>query len=88
MKIKINMWESRHHFKVGNRVRLDVTSSAYPTFAPNCNTGKSIWTETEPIIAMQTVHHPKDFPSKLLLQETKNQAFAKKWMVNNWCMQT
>jgi len=84
MKIRINMWGTGHQFKAGNRVRLDVTSSAYPSFAPNYNTGGSVWTETESIIASQTVYHSKDYPSKLILQEIMAPAYCDPWVVNRW----
>ena len=69
MEVKIDMWATGHQFKAGNRIRLDVTSSAYPSFAPNYNTGKNIWEETEPVIANQTVYHSAKYPSRLVLRE-------------------
>jgi hypothetical protein len=59
-------------FQAGHRVRLDVTSSAFPIFAPNYNTGGSIWEETEPIKATQKVFHSDRHPSRLILQEVWN----------------
>lgn len=84
VKIRINMWATGHQFKAGNRVRLDITSSAYPSFAPNYNTGGSVWTESEPIIAKQTVYHSREYPSKLILQEIKTPSYGDSWVVNRW----
>jgi uncharacterized protein len=83
-KIRINMWATGHQFRAGNRVRLDITSSAYPSFAPNYNTGGSVWTETTPIIATQTVHHSKKYPSKLILQEIRQPRYCDGWLTNRW----
>jgi predicted acyl esterase len=84
VKIKIDMWATGHQFKAGNRVRLDVTSSAYPSWAPNYNTGKNIWEETEPIIATQTVYHSREYPSKLVMQEAKSPRYSDAWTIGRW----
>jgi hypothetical protein len=64
------------------------TSSAYPSWAPNYNTGKNIWEETEPIIATQTVYHSREYPSKLVLQEVRNPRYNDSWMVSRWNSQS
>ncbi len=84
LKININMWATGHQFKAGNRVRLEVTSSAFPTFAPNYNTGGSVWAEDKPIIANQTVYHNKDYPSRLMLQEIMNPEYSEFWTMKRW----
>ena len=45
------------------------TPSAFPTWAPNFNTGGNVWEETEPVIAEQTVYHSAQYPSRLILPE-------------------
>jgi len=49
VKVEVDMWATGHQFQPGHRVRLEVTSSAFPTWAPNYNTGGSVWEETEPV---------------------------------------
>ncbi len=56
-----------HTFLAGHRVRLEVTSSAYPLVNPNQNTGNPIATDTEWRVAQQTVYHDDDHPSALIL---------------------
>lgn len=54
-------------FKAGHRIRLEITSSDFPNHDRNHNTGGDDLSETELIAARQTVHHSRDFPSRLLL---------------------
>jgi hypothetical protein len=54
-------------FKPGHRIRLAITSSAFPAFARNQNTGNKISEDTEIRIANNTVYHSKNYPSHILL---------------------
>jgi len=84
MKITIDMWATGHQFKRDHRVRLEVTSSAYPTWAPNYNTGGKVWEETTPIIAQQTVYHSHQYPSRLILLELAEPRFVDAWPESRW----
>ena len=53
--------------KPGQRLRLYVTSSDFPNFDRNHNTGKPYWEDAELRVAHQTVLHSADMPSHLLL---------------------
>ena len=66
-RIEIDLWPTSMVFKKGHRIRIDVTSSSYPRFDRNPNTGRDIATEVEPISAKQTVHHGGDVRSHVLL---------------------
>jgi uncharacterized protein len=67
VKINIDMWATGNRFLPGHSVRLEVTSSAFPVFAPNFNSGGNPWEELHPVIAKQTVYHSQNYPSKLFL---------------------
>jgi uncharacterized protein len=57
-----------HSFLAGHRLRLSVTSSAYPRMAPNPNTGGPIADDTQPPrIARQEVLHEAAWASHLVL---------------------
>jgi putative CocE/NonD family hydrolase len=84
LKITVDMWATGHQFQAGNCVRLEVTSSAFPTWAPNYNTGGSVWDETEPIVATQSVYHSREYPSRLILPELSNPHFAEAWPETRW----
>ena len=64
-------------FKKGHKVRLEISSSAFPYFLKNQNTGNDIGTDTESIVARQKIYHKKDFPSYLELPILSNQSIAK-----------
>jgi hypothetical protein len=63
----IGLGEIGHAFLPGHRIRIEITSSAYPMFNPNQNTGNPIATDTEWKSANQTILHDKAHPSALVL---------------------
>ena len=54
-------------FRRGHRFRLTVSSSNFPAYARNLNTGGDLLTESEPKTATQTILHDADHPSALTL---------------------
>lgn len=66
-EFKIDMWSTANVFKAGHRMRLEVSSSNYPRFDPNPNTGHDLFTDAEVRPAMQTVMHDRAFASHLTL---------------------
>lgn len=66
-KFDISVWDLGHTFLPGHRLRLHVTSSAYPLINPNQNTGNPVASDVEWRIAKQTVHHDRASPSHVLL---------------------
>jgi len=53
--------------KPNQRLRLYVSSSDFPNFDRNHNTGKPFWSDTELSVAQQTIFHDAGCPSRLLL---------------------
>jgi uncharacterized protein len=66
-EITVELWPTSMLFRRGHRVRIEVSSSNYPRFDRNPNTGRDTATETEPRAAMQTVFHAKSAPSRIIL---------------------
>lgn len=54
-------------FAAGHRIRLDVSSSNFPRFDVNSNTGGTIATDRIKIVAENTVHMSSDHPTSLSL---------------------
>jgi putative CocE/NonD family hydrolase len=54
-------------FKAGHRVRIEISSSNFPRFDRNPNTGRPVADETELRPAAQTVYHGRQYPSHVLL---------------------
>jgi uncharacterized protein len=54
-------------FRAGHRVRIEISSSNFPRFNRNPNTGRAIADETELRLADQTVYHGTKWPSHVIL---------------------
>ena len=54
-------------FRKGHRVRVEVSSSKFPQYMRNLNTGGNNYDETEGVIAINTVHHSAEYPSRIEL---------------------
>ena len=67
----IRFWrDTANLFKVGHRIRIEISSSWFPFFAPNLNTGAdnlAMVSLTDAVVASQTIHHGGDYPSHILL---------------------
>jgi len=66
-EIKIELWPASIVFRRGHHIRLEISSSNFPRFDRNPNTGNSIPTETRTIAATQIVYHGGKYPSRLIL---------------------
>ena len=66
-EITIQLWPTSMVFHRGHRVRVEVSSSNYPRYDRNPNTGGDIATETQPISAIQTIYHSAEAPSRIVL---------------------
>jgi hypothetical protein len=64
---KINVWPTSNLFLPGHRIRLEISSSDYPQFAPNPNTGARFGSSARQVSAMQTILHDLAHPSALVL---------------------
>ncbi len=60
---EIDLWATSNVFKQGHRIRLDVTSSCFPRWDRNPNTGHDFGTSSEMVVAHQTILHDTEHPS-------------------------
>jgi putative CocE/NonD family hydrolase len=51
----------------GHRIRLEISSSNFPRYNRNLNTGENIATATRTVVAHQKVFHSEQYPSRLIL---------------------
>ena len=65
--ITVDMGVTSNVFKAGHSIRLEVSSSNFPRFDRNLNTGRAQADETELRVATQSVFHGRLRPSHLLL---------------------
>jgi putative CocE/NonD family hydrolase len=63
----IDLWSTSNLFKAGHRIRLDITSSNFPRWDRNPNTGQPLGASAEMIPAQQTILHNREHPSYVVL---------------------
>jgi putative CocE/NonD family hydrolase len=68
-KYTIEFWRGTGNlFRKGHRIRIEVSSSYFPYYARNLNTGAdNVGLETTHVVANQTVFHDRDRPSHVVL---------------------
>ncbi|MCZ6727627.1 MAG: CocE/NonD family hydrolase [Acidobacteria bacterium] len=57
----------------GHRLRVEISSSNFPRFARNLNTGGNNWEDVEGVVAHNSVHHSAEHPSQIRLPIVKPQ---------------
>jgi len=66
-QIDLTPMATSNYFKKGHRVRVEISSSNFPRFTRNLNTGGNNFDETEAVIAHNKVHHGVAYPSQIRL---------------------
>ncbi len=67
LRLQIALWPTAYRFKAGHRIRLQVSSGAFPRWARNPGSGEPLATATTLVAADQTLYHDPDHPSALIL---------------------
>ncbi len=67
VRVTITLYPTSNLFVRGHRIRLDVSSSNYPRFDVNPNTGESIGLDRRRAAANNTVFHDRARPSRVVL---------------------
>ncbi|CAM5701988.1 Cocaine esterase [Streptomyces alboniger] len=63
----VSLWPTAYRFKQGHRIRVQVSSGAFPRYARNPGTGEPLATATTLRAADQSVHHDPAHPSAIIL---------------------
>ncbi|MBI1765989.1 MAG: CocE/NonD family hydrolase [Acidobacteria bacterium] len=66
-KYTLDLWATSNVFKAGHRIRVYVSSSNFPRFSRNLNTGEKTFGSTAMVKAKQTIYHDAEHPSALVL---------------------
>lgn len=66
-KVNMTPMATSNFFKKGHQIRIEVSSSNFPRFSRNLNTGGANYDETESVIALNKIHHSKRYPSHIKL---------------------
>ena len=67
MELTVDVGATSNLFRRGHRIRLEVSSSNFPRYDRNLNTGAPFGTDRTPVIATQELFHDSARPSRLIL---------------------
>jgi len=72
-KVVLQPMTTSNYFAAGHRIRIEVSSSNFPRFDRNMNTGGNNYDEVKSVIARNAVHHSRQYPSSITLTVIKPQ---------------
>jgi uncharacterized protein len=70
-KVTLQPLNTSNYFAPGHRIRIEVSSSNFPRFDRNLNTGGNNYDESKPVTARNTIHHSKQYPSAVVFTTVK-----------------
>jgi uncharacterized protein len=71
-KVAIQPMTTSNFFPAGHRIRIEVSSSNFPRFDRNLNTGGNNYDEATGAVAHNVIHHSKEYPSEISLTVVKH----------------
>ena len=66
-ELKFELFPTSMVFRKGHRIRADISSSNWPRFDVNPNTGEPLGVPQAMLVAQQTVFHDAERPSRVVL---------------------
>ena len=70
-KFSFSPMNTSNFFEAGHRIRIEVSSSNFPRFDRNLNTGGNNYDEATGVVAHNIVHHSKQYPSSVTISMVK-----------------
>jgi len=70
-KVAFQPLNTSNYFAPGHRIRIEVSSSNFPRFDRNLNTGGNNYDEVKGVAARNSVHHSKEHPSHVTFTVVK-----------------
>ena len=64
-KVTLQPLNTSNYFEAGHRLRIEVSSSNFPRFDRNLNTGGNNYDESRGVVAHNAVHHSRQYPSQI-----------------------
>ncbi len=71
-KVTLQPMTTSNYFPAGHRIRIEVSSSNFPRFDRNLNTGGNNYDESTGVIAHNAVHHSRQYPSQVTITVVKS----------------
>jgi uncharacterized protein len=72
-KVTLQPMTTSNYFAAGHRIRIEVSSSNFPRFDRNLNTGGNNYDESKGVVAHNAVHHSKQYASTVTLTVVKKE---------------
>ncbi len=73
-KVVLQPLTTSNYFAPGHRIRIEVSSSNFPRFDRNLNTGGNNYDEAKGVVARNSVHHSKQYPSSVTFTVVRGSA--------------
>ena len=70
-EVEVSPMSTSNFFQAGHSLRIEVSSSNFPRFDRNLNTGGNNYDEAEGVVAHNTVHHSSEHPSRITVTVVK-----------------
>jgi uncharacterized protein len=70
-KVTLQPLNTSNYFEAGHQLRIEVSSSNFPRFDRNLNTGGNNYDESKGFVAHNSVHHSKQYPSQITVTVVK-----------------
>ena len=70
-KVTLQPLTTSNYFAPGHRLRIEVSSSNFPRFDRNLNTGGRNFDESKTVVARNAVHHSRQYPSQVVVTVVK-----------------
>ena len=70
-KVALQPMTTSNWFAPGHRLRIEVSSSNFPRFDRNLNTGGNNFDETTGLVARNSIHHSRQYPSQITVTVVK-----------------
>ncbi len=70
-KVTLQPMTTSNYFAAGHSIRIEVSSSNFPRFDRNMNTGGNNYDETEGVVAHNEIHHSRQYPSSVTVSVVK-----------------
>lgn len=71
-RVEVGPLNTSNLFKAGHRIRIEISSSNFPRFARNLNTGGNNYDESKPVTAHNEIHHSRNARSRVVLSVLPN----------------
>ncbi|HET9743191.1 MAG TPA: CocE/NonD family hydrolase [Terriglobales bacterium] len=73
-KVTLQPMNTSNYFPAGHRIRVEISSSNFPRFDRNMNTGGNNYDEAKGVVAHNSIHHSREYPSEVTLTVVRKAA--------------